>query len=141
MRRTLLLSSVSSCAFALLGGCNSSEDRLLETEKGQMELRQIQSRAFETIDREKMLRTIMSTLQDLGFVLDKADAGLGLVTATKLDRYALRMTVTVRPKGEKHLLVRASGQFNDKPVVAPEPYQQFFNSLSRAIFLAAQQVD
>jgi len=126
---------------AALAGCNSSKDRLLDTEKGQVELRQIQSRAFDTTDREKMLRTIMATLQDLGFVMDKADAGLGVVTATKLDKYALRMTVTVRARGEKQLLVRASGQFELKPVTAPEPYQQFFLALSKAMFLEAQQVD
>jgi hypothetical protein len=126
---------------AALAGCNSSKDRLLDTEKGQVELRQIQSRAFDTTDREKMLRTIMATLQDLGFVMDKADAGLGVVTATKLDRYALRMTVTVRSRGDKQLLVRASGQFELHPVTAPEPYQQFFAALSKAMFLEAQEVD
>lgn len=128
-------------ALATLAACNSSKDRLLETQKGQVELRQIQSRAFDTTDREKMLRTIMATLQDLGFVMDKADGGLGVVTATKLDKYALRMTVTVRPRGEKQLLVRASGQFELQPVTAPEPYQQFFTALSKAMFLEAQEVD
>jgi hypothetical protein len=128
-------------AAALLACTGPSQNRLLETEKDPLALRQIQSRAFETADREKMLRTIMATLQDLGFVMDKADAGLGVVTATKLDRYALRMTVTVRPRGEKQLLVRANGQFNTTPVTEPGPYQQFFTALSKAIFLEAQQVD
>src|SRR5512136_1630543 len=127
MKLRLLLVPVVGLA-GLLGGCVSTSDKkLLETEKGQVELRQIQSRAFDTIDREKTLRTIMATLQDLGFVIDKADATLGTVTATKLDRYALRMTVTVRPRGEKQLLVRASAQYNERAVVEPGPYQQFFN--------------
>ncbi len=125
----------------LLCGCETSERQLLETEKSQVELRQMQTRAFETTDREKMLRTIISTLQDLGFVIDKADATLGSVTATKLDRYALRMTVTVRPRGEKELLVRANGQLNEMAVVEPGPYQQFFSALSKAMFLEAQQVE
>jgi predicted RNA-binding protein with EMAP domain len=129
------------CWAGLLCGCATSDKQLLETEKGQVELREIQSRAFETTDREKTLRTIMATLQDLGFVIDKADATLGTVTATKLDRYALRMTVTVRPRGEKSLMVRASAQFNERAVVEPAPYQQFFNSLSKAMFLEAQQVE
>jgi hypothetical protein len=126
---------------ALLACGGPSQNRLLETEKGQLEARQIQSRMFETTDREKMLRNIMATLQDLGFVMDKADAALGVVTATKLDRYALRMTVTVRPRGEKHLLVRANGQFNNAAVLEPGPYHQFFSALSKAMFLEAQQVD
>jgi len=126
---------------ALCYGCATSDTKLLETEKAQVELRQIQSRAFDTTDREKTLRTVMATLQDLSFVIDKADATLGAVTATKLDQYALRMTVTVRPLGEKQLLVRASAQFNQRAVVEPAPYQHFFSALSKAMFLEAQQVE
>lgn len=127
---------------ALLSGCETTSDRrLLETEKGQVELRQMQTRAFDTADREKTLRTVMATFQDLGFVLDKADATLGTVTATKLDQYRLRMTVTVRPKGQAQVLVRANAQYNERAVVEPTPYQQFFNALGKAMFLEAQQVE
>ena len=104
-------------------------------------MRSIQTRAFDTTDKEKTLRTIMSTLQDLGFVIDKADTTLGTVSATKLKHYALRMTVTVRPRGETQLLVRANAQYNVNPVTDPEPYQQFFTSLEKAMFLTAHQAD
>jgi len=83
----------------------------------------------------------MSTLQDLGFVLDKADAILGTVSATKLKGYALRMTVTVRTRGKTQLLVRANAQYNLQPVTDPEPYRQFFASLEKAMFLTAHQAD
>jgi hypothetical protein len=83
----------------------------------------------------------MATLQDLGFVIDQADAMLGTVTATKLNRYQLRITVSLRPRGEKQLLVRANCQYQDAPVYDPEPYQQFFASLEKGMFLAAHQVD
>jgi len=101
----------------------------------------MQTRAFDTTDREKTLRTIIATLQDLGFVVDKADATLGSVTATKLKGYNLIMTVTVRPRGEKQLLVRSSAQFNIQAVSDPQPYQNFFTSLGKAMFLEAHQVD
>jgi hypothetical protein len=87
------------------------------------------------------MRGVMATLQDLGFVIDNADDALGTVSATKLDRYAMRMTVSVRPRGETQLLVRASAQYNLKAVEDPEPYQQFFNALDKSLFLASQQVD
>ena len=125
----------------LASGCQSSQQELLKTDTGQVELRRMQTRAFDTTDREKTLRTVIATLQDLGFVVDKADATLGSVTATKLKGYNLIMTVTVRPRNEKQLLVRASAQFNIQAVSDPQPYQDFFTSFSKAIFLEAHQVD
>jgi len=125
----------------LVAGCQTSQQELLKTDKGQVELRRMQTRAFDTTDREKTLRTIIATLQDLGFVVDKADATLGSVTATKLKGYNLIMTVTVRPRGEKQLLVRSSAQFNIQAVSDPQPYQNFFTSLGKAMFLEAHQVD
>jgi hypothetical protein len=122
-------------------GCATTQQRLLDSDESQVKLRSIQTRVFDTIDKEKTLRTIMATLQDLGFVLDEADNILGTVTATKLNRYALRITVSVRPRGEKQLLVRANCQYENAPVVDPVPYQQFFASLEKAMFLAAHQVD
>ncbi len=125
----------------LVVGCATTQQRLLDSDSSQVQLRSIQTRAFDTTDKEKTLRTIMSTLQDLGFVIDKADATLGTVSATKLKHYALRMTVTVRPRGETQLLVRANAQYNVQPVTDPEPYQQFFTSLEKAMFLTAHQAD
>jgi hypothetical protein len=115
----------------------------------QVQLRNIQSRAFDTTDKEKTMRAIIATLQDLGFMLDRADYTLGVVTASKaradtvqMQVYAtLRVTVTVRPRGEKQLLVRASAEYQRSPVTDPKPYQNFFNSLEKAMFLEAHQVD
>lgn len=126
---------------ALLTGCATTQERLLDSGASQVQLRSIQSRAFDTTDQPKTLRTVMATLQDLGFVIDSADDTLGTVTATKLNRYALRMTVSVRPRGETQLLVRANFQYENIPVYDPEPYQQFFASLEKSMFLAAHQVD
>ena len=128
-------------ALLVIIGCQTTQERLLDSESSQVQLRSIQTRAFDTTDKEKTLRTIISTLQDLGFVVDKADATLGSVSGTKLDKYALRMTVTVRPRGETQLLIRANAQYKLKPVTDPEPYQHFFTSLQKAMFLTAHQVD
>jgi hypothetical protein len=132
------------CIFVLvsaLQGCVPLNQRVLDSDQSQLQLRQIQSRVFDTTEREKTLRTVIATLQDLNFVVDKADLGLGTVTATKLDGYALRMTVSVYPRGERQLVVRANGQFNDRPVLDPAPYQSFFVALSRAMFLTAHAWD
>lgn len=122
-------------------GCASTQQRLLDSDSSQVQLRSIQTRAFDTTDKEKTLRTVIATLQDLEFVIDKADATLGTVSATKLKHYALRITVTVRPRGETQLLVRVNAQYNVTPITDPEPYQQFFTALEKAMFLTAHQAD
>ena len=125
----------------MLISCAPSTKQVLATKESQVKLRAIQTRVFDTKDRDKMLRTVIATLQDLGFIVDKADNVLGAVSATKLEMYTLRMTVSVRPRGESQLLVRANAQYNITAVEDPEPYQQFFDALSKAIFLTAHQVD
>lgn len=142
MKRLIISGLCAGLALATLTACQmDSRQQLLATSESQVALRSIQTRVFDTTDREITLRTVIATLQDLGFVIDKADADLGAVSATKLDRYMLRMTVTVRPRGQTQTLVRANAQFGVKEVNDPEPYQDFFAALGRAMFLTAHQVD
>ena len=132
----------SVTAAVLLAGCQSNGwQHILGARQPAAELRSYQTRAFDTTDRLKTLRTVIATLQDLGFVIDKADAALGIITATKLDGYQLRLTVTVRERDSAQLLVRANAQYEGMAVESPEPYQQFFEALRKAMFLAAHQVD
>ena len=141
MRPSLIRAFVLIPLLALAACQTDSRRQVLASSESQLALRQIQTRAFETTDRERMLRTVIATLQDLAFVVDKADATLGSVSGTKLDGYQLRMTVTVRPRGESQLLVRANAEYNLTAVDDPEPYQQFFAALEKSAFLTAQNVD
>ena len=140
-KRIPLALIVVSAALILAGCQTDSKQQVLAVTKSQVELRSFQTRAFDTTDKEKTLRTVMATLQDLSFVLDKADAILGTVSGTKLDGYQLRITVTVRPRGETQMLVRANAQYNITAVEDPEPYQQFFIALEKSMFLTAHEVD
>jgi hypothetical protein len=106
-----------------------------------VDLRSKQSRVFDTTDRKRMLRTIIAALQDLGFVIDKADAILGMVSATKLDNYELRVSATVRLRGETQLVVRINATLAHQPIEDPAPYQDFFVVLEKAMFLTANQID
>jgi hypothetical protein len=126
---------------AALPGCAPSTKAIMQAESSAVELRSYQQRAFDTTDIEKTLRTVIATLQDLSFVVDKADLDLGTVSATKLAGYQLRITVTVRARGSTQVLVRANAQYLDKAVEDPKPYQDFFASLEKSMFLTAQQVD
>jgi len=118
-----------------------SMEHVMGTEKSQVAIRQIQTRAFDTREQKQTLRTVIATLQDLGFVIDKADESLGTVSGTKLNGYSLRMTVTVKPHGKTQTSVRANAQYNVVAVEDPEPYQQFFAALEKAMFLTAHEVD
>ena len=135
---------VTVAVSALIGmsGCQtSSSEQLLKTNQSQVEARSIQTRAYDVTDKNKTLRTVIATLQDLGFVIDKADAILGSVSATKLDGYELRITVTVRSKSTTQLLVRANAQYKLATVEDPEVYQDFFTSLGKSMFLSTHKVD
>ena len=125
-----------------LSGCVATmkEQVLDSNSESQLQKRSYQTRAFDTTDKQKVLRATISTLQDLGFVIDRADSTLGSISATKLDSYLLKITVSVRPRGEQ-MLVRANAQYNVTPVEDPKPYQDFFNSLGKSLFLQAQNVD
>lgn len=139
--RTFILSIVVLVGITF-SGCASSKQQLLATSESQVKLRSIQTRAFDITDKQKMLRTIIGTLQDLDFVIDRADLMVGSVTGSKFTANTLlKISVTVRPREKTQLLVRANAQYGLKAVEDPEPYQDFFSALEKAIFLTAHQVD
>ena len=127
-------------AMLALGGCATQDSHVLSGGSA-VELRSFQTRAFDTTDKHKMMRTTIAVLQDLGFIIDKTDEDLGMITGTKLSGYQIRMTVIVRPRGEKQLAVRASAIYNNEPIEDPMPYQDFFAALEKGIFLTAQEID
>lgn len=63
------------------------------------------------------------------------------MSGTKLQGYTMRITVTVRPRGQTQKAVCASAQYNLVAVSDAEPYQQFFAALEKAMFLTANEVD
>jgi hypothetical protein len=127
---------------ALLIGCASTTERVLDVgDETQLQKRSYESRIFDTSDKEKVLRAAISTLQDLGFVIDRADLTIGTVSATKFAYYTIKITISVRPKGTDRMLVRANAQYNLKPVEDPKQYQDFFASLSKSLFLASHEAE
>lgn len=128
----LVLLSVVSCA---------SQNAVITDGGSQVQVRQIQTREYDTLDKKDTLRSVLSTLQDLGFVIDKADYELATITATKLQNYQIRMTVTIRERDSERLAVRANARFNKRPIEDPRAYQDFFAALDKAMFLTLHQVD
>jgi uncharacterized membrane protein YhiD involved in acid resistance len=134
--------SVCALMFVTIVGCYSNANSVLDSQsKSQVQQRNYQSRVFETTDRTQTMRTVIATLQDLDFIINKADETLGTVSATKFTHNTqLQMSVTIRPRGTTQLVVRANAQYGIKPVEDPIAYQDFFTSLSKAMFLEAQEV-
>jgi len=127
----------------LVGGCASSVPaNVTGTGTGtQLEARQIQTREYETLDKPMTMRSVIATLQDLGFTIDQANTALGTVTATRLHKYTMRMTVTVVEKRGKHISVRANARIDENNVRDPATYQDFFVALDKAMFLTLHNVD
>ncbi|MDD5130939.1 MAG: hypothetical protein PHS66_07845 [Candidatus Omnitrophica bacterium] len=127
----------------LIFGCTTTPiEHILDLSENQLKLRSIQTRSFDTADKERMMRSVIATLQDLEFVVNKADDELGIVTGTKFSgNQVIKMTVIVRSKNDKQLLVRANAQYGIEAINTPEPYQDFFDALSKAVFLSAQNID
>ena len=124
----------------MVAGC-AAQTAAITAGSSQVELRQMQTREYETLDKRGTLRSVVATLQDLGFVIDKADYELATISATKLQNYEIRMTVTVRQREGDRLAVRANARFNEKPIEDPQSYQDFFTALDKAMFLTLHKVD
>lgn len=123
-----------------LAACASNNDAI--TDGGsQVQIRQIQTREYDTLDKRDTLKSVLATLQDLGFVIDKASYELGTITATRLQDYQMRMTVTVRERNSERLAVRANASIDESPVEDAAAYQDFFAALDKAMFLTLHDVD
>lgn len=132
--------SLSVLPFVLCACQMDSRQQVLATTNTQAAQRAISTRAFDTGDRAKVFQAVISSLQDLGFVVDRADGVLNTVSATRFGGGLVRLTVTLRPAGSTRTVVRASGQLNQHELSDPAPFQRFFEALSQALFLQANAI-
>jgi len=107
-------------------------------QQSQVQTRNYQTKSFDTSDKNNVLRNVIATMQDLGFIIEKADEALGTVSGYSFTNKTT-MTVTVRVQGTK-CLVRANAEKNNKAVTEPLAYQNFFNALAQSLFLTANDV-
>ncbi|MBI3621394.1 MAG: hypothetical protein HY208_04325 [Nitrospirae bacterium] len=127
--------SLAACA-----GPQKPPEDLLALTDAQLKIRSFQTRTFDTQDSNNVLRAVIGSLQDLGFIIERANAPMGLVTAGKFagQGYAgfVEVTVIVRSTETKQSEVRVNALFNTKPIEDPKVYQNFFTSLERSLFVS-----
>src|SRR5688572_18855695 len=125
----------------LLYGCSTPETPkdLLAPTDAQLKIRSIQTRAFELTDRNTAMRGVIASLQGLGFIIERANEPLGLVTAARFaepNYYdVVSVTVTVRQETKERMMIRANAIHNNKPIEDPKVYQNFFATLERSLFV------
>lgn len=84
MRLPFRIGCVALAALLLLTGCYAvTLDRDLNLTPEMLAQRQMQTRRFDTLDEQKILKTCAALLQDTGFNIDESEARLGILTASK----------------------------------------------------------
>lgn len=141
MKRRAVRGMVVGATLAMLCGCVPPQPgpELLAPTEAQMKIRSAQTRTFDVRDRQVAMRSVIAALQDLGFIIERANDALGLVSAARFaepNYYdVLGVTVTVRPQADGRVMIRANAIYNNKPIEDPKVYQNFFATLERSLFV------
>ncbi len=136
---------VGLCALFMSGlaGCASSPPEepvnLLAPTDEQMRLRNLQTRTFDVSDRTTAIRGVIQALQDLGFIIERVNEPLGIVTGARFAEPkfydVVGVTVTVRSAAAGRITIRVNAIFNNEPITDPEVYRNFFATLERSFFI------
>lgn len=143
MPRHVIESIIVVVSMAMMQGCitppNPAQDLLSPTE-AQMKIRSMQTRSFDVKDRQTAMRGVIAALQDLGFIIERANEPLGLITAARFAEPnfydMVGLSVTIRSEADGRTTIRANAIFNNKPIEDPRIYQNFFATLERSLFVA-----
>lgn len=134
MKKSLLI----GLGVLMLAACATTNQAALDSKTSQVATRNYQTRSFDTTDKLNVMNNIVATMQDLGFVIEKADKEIGTISGFSFTNQT-NMTVSVRPQG-KSIIVRANASKGTKAITEPQAYQNFFNALSQSLFLTANEV-
>lgn len=144
MKKIISLASIVASIF-VLNGCGLNSKQMVVEDVQQLEVRSYQQKKYSN-DKKLVLKSAIATLQDLSFIIDRADDELGTVAATKYkDNSSMRMTIVVRKFDEHSVVVRVNAEHSQgggipKGVDDPEVYQAFFSMLDKAIFFENEKL-
>lgn len=165
MSRTLCV--LSALSLLIVGCMSDGGDPPPPT---QMELRSFQTREYDTTDTKLVMKAMLNVLQDMGFIVNDADAELGLLTASKWtgidhtkkeikrarkDETSLSKSLVlectanislfdkqsrVRVNFQKRILDTQGATMEASPVEDAAFYQTFFSKVDKGIFLQQEGV-
>jgi len=132
MKRLPLL-SILGLSFTAVAGAGSEPSLALPDDYARQ--REVQTRQWQAADEGVLLRSVMSAMQDLEFVLEDAEPTLGLAMGTRyVSGRRVRLVVLVRPRGAGRHTVRACAYLYNNYLyhsllTDPKVYQDFFDAL------------
>lgn len=110
--------SVLIFVLPFLSGCAANKS--IETATTQLQVREVQTREFDTCDTKLVMKSMMNVLQDEGFIIKNAVADLGLLSAEKsidIEKAgeAVLLTVLIGPSARwsKQNVLEASGNVSE----------------------------
>lgn len=176
MKKLFSICLVFLAAVSLAACAQTIPKEALQLTEESFQLRQLQTRSFETSNEKKLLTAGAGVLQDLGYNIDESETGLGVIVGSK-DRDAteagqvaaaifvaalgggampidknqkIRASLITHPAGKKTTKLRVTFQrivWNTQGQVSktqsiedPQIYQEFFDKLSKAVFLEANEI-
>ncbi len=138
MKKASILSLI---VFFVISGC-TPYNHYYKLDKQYLARRQLETKQYDTSDKTLVLRAVISTMQDLGFIIETADEKLGIISGTSYtNTKTSKLNVFVHKTNDKQIVVRANAQVGLKALDNPIPYQNFFNALGQSLFLEAHEVE
>lgn len=98
-----------------LSACTVVNRQQLQTPKTQLQVRAYQTREFDTNDVKLVMKAVLNTLQDDGFVVRNAVVDLGLITATKELQLSDRKTSSTNNDSDDYWSEVFAKLFKTKP--------------------------
>lgn len=126
----------------LLNACSVADyDPHVSATANQVATRSYQTRQFEAVEYQVLMRAVISTLQDYHFRIRELDAGLGVLTAYQVTAYdgqahiggRTELTVFLRQQEQGRITLRINMSTGPQAENQPELYQQFFNALGKTL--------
>lgn len=124
--------------FLLLSGCAGVTKEVYDAPKRlEAPLVHYQSHVFDIDDSVLMMKSVVLTMQNFGFIIDKIDMTQGVVFGTEFVN-STKMTVSIFQENPKQILVDVRivrKLHSDEPI---QSYQNFFNALSQSLVIEAR---